>query len=75
MVVGTTGWYGELEKVRQLVEKSGTGFLYAANFSIGINLLFEVAQHRRRLRCSISIRDKSSSVITPRKKTRLRERQ
>ncbi len=44
MVVGTTGWYGDLEKVRQLVEKSGSGFLYGANFSIGINLLFEAAR-------------------------------
>jgi 4-hydroxy-tetrahydrodipicolinate reductase len=44
MVVGTTGWYGDLEKVRQLVEKNGTGFLFAANFSIGINLLFEAAR-------------------------------
>jgi 4-hydroxy-tetrahydrodipicolinate reductase len=44
MVVGTTGWYGDLERVRRLVEKKGTGFLYAANFSIGINLLFEAAQ-------------------------------
>ena len=44
MVVGTTGWYGDLEKVRQLVAKSGSGFLYAANFSIGINLLFEAAR-------------------------------
>jgi 4-hydroxy-tetrahydrodipicolinate reductase len=44
MVVGTTGWYGEMEKVQQLVEKKKTGFLYAANFSIGINLLFEAAQ-------------------------------
>ena len=44
MVVGTTGWYSELEKVRQLVEESGSGFLYGANFSIGINLLFEAAR-------------------------------
>ena len=44
MVVGTTGWYGDLDKVRQMVEKKGTGFLYAANFSIGINLLFEAAR-------------------------------
>jgi 4-hydroxy-tetrahydrodipicolinate reductase len=44
MVVGTTGWYGDLERVRQLVEKSGSGFLYGANFSIGINLLFEAAR-------------------------------
>jgi 4-hydroxy-tetrahydrodipicolinate reductase len=44
MVVGTTGWYGDLERVRLLVEKGGTGFLYAANFSVGINLLFEAAR-------------------------------
>ena len=44
MVVGTTGWYGDLEKVRQLVEQHGSGFLFAANFSIGINLLFEAAR-------------------------------
>jgi 4-hydroxy-tetrahydrodipicolinate reductase len=44
MVVGTTGWYGDLERVRKLVENSGTGFLYGANFSVGINLFFEVAR-------------------------------
>jgi 4-hydroxy-tetrahydrodipicolinate reductase len=44
MLVGTTGWYGDLEKVRHLVEKSGSGFMYGANFSIGINLLFEAAR-------------------------------
>ncbi len=44
MVVGTTGWYHELPQVRQLVEKSGAGFLYGSNFSIGVNLFFEVAR-------------------------------
>jgi 4-hydroxy-tetrahydrodipicolinate reductase len=44
IVVGTTGWYGELERVKKLVEKSQIGFLYGANFSIGINLLFEAAR-------------------------------
>jgi 4-hydroxy-tetrahydrodipicolinate reductase len=44
MVVGTTGWYGDLEKVRQWVETNGSSFMYAANFSIGINLLFEAAR-------------------------------
>ena len=44
MVVGTTGWYEDLERVRQLVGKNQTGFLYGANFSIGINVLFEAAQ-------------------------------
>jgi 4-hydroxy-tetrahydrodipicolinate reductase len=43
MVVGTTGWYSDLERVRGLVAKHGTGFLYGANFSIGINLFFDAA--------------------------------
>jgi len=44
MVVGTTGWYGERERVRSLVESRGTGFLYAANFSVGVNLFLDVAR-------------------------------
>lgn len=44
MVVGTTGWYGERDRVRALVEGSGIGFLFAANFSVGVNLFFEVAR-------------------------------
>jgi|SRR5271170_514700 len=44
MVVGTTGWYGELPRIRQLVEENHVGFLYAANFSVGVNLLFDIAR-------------------------------
>jgi 4-hydroxy-tetrahydrodipicolinate reductase len=44
MVVGTTGWYGELDRVRRRVEEKGTGFVYGANFSVGINLFFEIAR-------------------------------
>ncbi|HEY7615206.1 MAG TPA: dihydrodipicolinate reductase C-terminal domain-containing protein, partial [Terriglobales bacterium] len=43
MVVGTTGWYAELATVRSLVEKADTGFLYGSNFSVGINLFFDIA--------------------------------
>jgi 4-hydroxy-tetrahydrodipicolinate reductase len=44
MVVGTTGWHQELDRVRNLIERHGTGFLYAANFSIGVNLFLDVAR-------------------------------
>jgi len=44
MVVGTTGWYGEMEYVRGLVEKSGSGFLYGSNFSPGVNVFFKIAR-------------------------------
>jgi 4-hydroxy-tetrahydrodipicolinate reductase len=44
IVVGTTGWHGSLPKIRQLVDQSGTGLLHGANFSIGVNLFYEVAR-------------------------------
>jgi 4-hydroxy-tetrahydrodipicolinate reductase len=44
MVVGTTGWYGEADRIRKLVENQGTGFVFAANFSVGVNLFLDVAR-------------------------------
>jgi 4-hydroxy-tetrahydrodipicolinate reductase len=44
MVVGTTGWNEQLNQVRVLVERHKIGFVYAANFSIGVNLFFDVAR-------------------------------
>lgn len=44
MVVGTTGWHGELDRIRKLVEGRSTGFVYAANFSVGVNLFLDVAR-------------------------------
>ena len=44
IVVGTTGWYRHLPHLRQAIEKAGTGFLYAANFSLGVNLFFEITR-------------------------------
>jgi 4-hydroxy-tetrahydrodipicolinate reductase len=44
MVVGTTGWHEEVDRIRKLVESQGTGLVYAANFSIGVNLFLEVAR-------------------------------
>ena len=41
-VCGTTGWSDDLGKVRlQAVEKD-TAFLWASNFSIGVNIFFEI---------------------------------
>lgn len=44
MVVGTTGWYGEIDRVRQAVERAGTGFVFGTNFSYGVNLFFQIVQ-------------------------------
>ncbi|MGO9563995.1 MAG: 4-hydroxy-tetrahydrodipicolinate reductase [Candidatus Korobacteraceae bacterium] len=42
MVVGTTGWYGDMARIRTAVEQAGTGFVFAANFSFGVNLFFQI---------------------------------
>ena len=44
LVVGTTGWHEHVEEVRKIVEAGGIGMVYAANFSIGINLFYRVAR-------------------------------
>jgi 4-hydroxy-tetrahydrodipicolinate reductase len=44
MVVGTTGWYQELDRIRELVKLHDTGFVYAANFSMGVNLFFDIVR-------------------------------
>jgi len=44
IVVGTTGWYQELDRVRALVEQHQTGFMYAANFSLGVNLFLDIVR-------------------------------
>jgi 4-hydroxy-tetrahydrodipicolinate reductase len=44
MVVGTTGWWGQLENARRLVEQNGVGLVYGSNFSIGVNLLFQLME-------------------------------
>src|SRR6202167_246634 len=43
IVIGTTGWYDQLPRLRDMVLAAKTGFLYGSNFSIGVNLFFEIA--------------------------------
>jgi 4-hydroxy-tetrahydrodipicolinate reductase len=44
IVVGTTGWDKDLDRIKTLVAQHGTAFVYAANFSVGVNIFFEVAR-------------------------------
>ena len=48
-VVGTTGWYGELERVREFVDKSSAGVVWSANYSIGVNVFRRVVAEAARL--------------------------
>ncbi len=49
LVVGTTGWSDERSRVERLVLESGIGLVYAANFSVGMNLFFEIVSSASRI--------------------------
>ena len=42
VVCGTTGWLDRLEEVETLCQQNEGAFLYASNFSLGVNLFFEL---------------------------------
>ncbi len=44
LVVGTTGWQKHQAEVRKVIEQAGVGMVYAANFSIGVNLFYKLAR-------------------------------
>jgi 4-hydroxy-tetrahydrodipicolinate reductase len=42
VVVGSTGWTKELSKVQQFAAENDKSFLFSPNFSIGVNIFFEI---------------------------------
>jgi 4-hydroxy-tetrahydrodipicolinate reductase len=45
IVVGTTGWYDELEEITRIARASGTALLWSPNYSLGVNVLIELARY------------------------------
>lgn len=42
IVVGTTGWYDKLREVEKIVKEKKIGLLYSPNFSIGMNVFYQI---------------------------------
>ena len=42
LVCGSTGWLGHLEEATDYCKKNNGCFLYTSNFSVGVNIFFEV---------------------------------
>lgn len=42
IVVGTTGWYQDFDSVNDYVSRNNGSLFYATNFSIGVNLFFQL---------------------------------
>lgn len=49
LVVGTTGWGEHLPRVREAVERHGAGLIYGANFSVGVQVFYRLAEAAARL--------------------------
>jgi 4-hydroxy-tetrahydrodipicolinate reductase len=49
MVIGTTGWMGEMDAVRSAVERHSVGLVWSPNFSIGVNVFFRLVSEAARL--------------------------
>lgn len=43
LVEGTTGWNAQIEEIKQLVIEKNGAFVFGANFSIGVNLFYKIA--------------------------------
>jgi 4-hydroxy-tetrahydrodipicolinate reductase len=44
MVIGTTGWYDKLPDMKALAERRSAALLYGTNFSIGVQIMLELAR-------------------------------
>ncbi|MCK4664844.1 MAG: 4-hydroxy-tetrahydrodipicolinate reductase [Bacteroidales bacterium] len=42
VVSGTTGWLDKFDEISELCKKNEYSFFYASNFSLGVNILFEI---------------------------------
>lgn len=49
VVCGTTGWNEEYPRVQAAVERQNGALLYSSNFSLGVNLFFELNKYLARL--------------------------
>jgi 4-hydroxy-tetrahydrodipicolinate reductase len=48
-VIGTTGWDAQRDEVRKLVEEAGGGVVWGANFSVGMNLFYQIVRQTAEL--------------------------
>ena len=54
LVIGTTGWSDRQAQVEKMVDSSGIGLIHGANFSVGMNLFFEIVENAATLVGKIS---------------------
>jgi 4-hydroxy-tetrahydrodipicolinate reductase len=53
LVIGTTGWQDRAGEVREVIERSGIGAVRAANFSLGVNVLYRLAEQAAKILAAV----------------------
>ncbi len=54
VISGTTGWLDDYEKAVALCEEKNGAFIYASNFSLGVNVFFELNAYLARMMKSLN---------------------
>lgn len=49
LVVGTTGWQGEMEHVKSVVAGRGIGMVWSPNYSVGVNAFFRIVSEAAKM--------------------------
>ncbi len=49
LVVGTTGWHDSVKDIKSIIEDKNQAFIWASNFSIGVNIFFKVNKELAKL--------------------------
>ncbi|UWX56016.1 4-hydroxy-tetrahydrodipicolinate reductase [Maribacter litopenaei] len=54
IISGTTGWLEKFDDVVQFCEEKNGAFIYASNFSLGVNIFFELNAHLAKMMKNLS---------------------
>lgn len=54
VVSGTTGWLDKFNEAIELCNKKKSGFIYASNFSLGVNIFFELNEYLAKMMSNLS---------------------
>lgn len=68
VISGTTGWLDKFEEATKLCESKNGGFIYASNFSLGVNIFFELNEQLAKMMSNLNQYDVSMEEIHHTKK-------
>lgn len=69
VVVGTTGWHDKISEVSKLVKEKKIGLLYSANFSLGVNLFYQIVTSAAKIFDKFNAYDVAVSEVHHKEKT------